>query len=287
LDAVAGGNDRKTVMQLLYDIHAASAGEPPHDNESECMGRAPIKLLAHTRKKSVSALTKKPSHVPQLQTAHKQVVPLLSAPSLSSSSSSAVSEDATARMVSDALLLHAWLRGLQLRSVNERVGRAPLVLLSAAELRMVPDSARASLLGLSGKTSAPELDPAVVERLWAEATASSSSETNVFSDGLVLCDVVASLRRSPLAGVVRGGTMLLSSGSASRRASALHNVELCFAALRQSQRMPLTLLYREVARSIVRDEDRAVLRALLKDVRAAFPAGALSARTGLPCGTLG
>jgi hypothetical protein len=298
LESLLAGR-RSTIMQLLYDVYAAHVGEPPHDKESECMGRSSRRRRSSSSKaKHTQLQTAAPTSTKAIAPSQsKQVVPLLTSTSVSGSAGAAgvagSDNDTTARMVSEALQLHAWLRGLQLRSVNERVGNAPAVLLSVAEMRRVNEEQRASLLAISNAAS-PEN---------TVAAAAALSATSVFSDGLVLCDVVSALRRAPLTGVVRGGSLLLSSGSVSRhRASSLHNVELAFEALRHkmshSSRMPLTLLYREVARAIVRDEDeeeggaddeakerrlgaRALLRALFRDMRAAFPAASLTARTGL------
>jgi DNA mismatch repair ATPase MutL len=157
------------------------------------------------------------------------------------------------RVVDDALLLFKWLQSLQLKCINERVS-APRALLSPQECAQLPSEFRSQLgLAQAGAASDSVLPPSPF----------------AFADGHLLCAIVSKLQRSPLSGAVRPPST--GQSQTTRRAVSLHNVELAIDALRNHQRMPLTYLYREPAIAIVQ-QDAATLRALLLDIRTAFPA---------------
>ena len=177
------------------------------------------------------------------------------------------------RPLQEALLLFGWLRDLRLKAVTDRVGAA-CALLHPDEWRYFSPEQRAQV-GLA----AGGWDDGPVEQQLSAA----------FRDGELLCALVSHLLHKPLVGVVvsrdssrsGSGSGSGSAGSAvsrspsasgSRRAVWLHNVELALESLRlDHRRMPLTYLYREAAHAVVK-QDQKVLRALLMDIRAAFPA---------------
>ena len=311
VDAVAEG-DRAVCFQLLYDIYAQASGLPPHHTAKECMGRhavdagAPVSRtpqtawaapeLAHalstprqgsrrsgTPSKKTRALAEYEERISREAAARKQAKAALareeaaavSMPVLSSqppptprqampeskeppasdaeSSSAAGVDDADSpvwrppRMVHDALALYDWVHSFGVRALQTRVPN-PTAFLSRAELASLPPE-HAEHLGYTQDDGA--------------------SSSSVWSDGTLLCTIVSRLTHRSLPAVSPSAR---SSSRAANRATALHNIELSFAALQAAGgRMPLRLLYREVARAIAVGDVTAV-RELLVEMRTAFRA---------------
>ena len=306
LDAIADG-DRAVTMALINDIYTCYHGDVPHHHEKDCMGRSEQKRAQEEKSQShlqaqqprasafsrrmpspsprgrpqtdqqpVQVLTQ-PQPQPQSQPQLDRTLPRpnskkmrpnhspssntrLSPASATSLSSMQVLQpqerqvlDVTMpKLVHEALMLHHWLRSL----VDTRL--IPAQLLTAAEQRAIPSAHHAQLGIEAPQSSFPTED---------------DRKSNPFSSGILLCDLVGRLTHTRLRGVVTQPTPQQKKSTASLRAIAVHNNELALEALRKIQRMTLTYLYRETANAIVQNEC-AVLRALLGDIRTAFPASA-------------